>query len=138
MKRMIAKTPLLVLLAAIVDSSNVGNESSNLFANFTENSLLENLSNSSFASTLSPLLQLGPFDRYIEQMPVFGYPGPLFYALHSLALISLSTSVLVSVILILYLCFWSPTNPSEAKGQRTVSTSVTTGGTNSSKFQLTN
>ena len=87
----------------------------------------ENLTNSENASNLSPLSHFGPFDRYIDQMPLFGYPGPVFYALHSLGLISLSVSVLVGVLLIFYLCFWSRRNQMVSEAPRMAGRNLSTG-----------
>ena len=47
--------------------------------------------------------KIGPFDRLLPQMPLTGYPGPLFYVIHISAVTCLSLSTLVGVILILYL-----------------------------------
>ena len=46
----------------------------------------------------------GPFDRYIDQIPLLGYPGPIFWIIHGSALVCLITSMLVSITLICYLC----------------------------------
>ena len=70
--------------------------------------------NGSNISTNFPAIiisNLGPFDRYIDQIPLLGYPGPTFDLLHILALAALAASVLVSIILIIGLCF--PRNPNK-------------------------
>ena len=46
---------------------------------------------------------LGPFDRLVPDLPLFGFPGPLFRIIHITALSSLSISVAVCVLLIIYL-----------------------------------
>ena len=47
--------------------------------------------------------EFGPFDRVIPEMPLSGYPGHMFYVIHISAVISLSLSSLVGIILIAYL-----------------------------------
>jgi hypothetical protein len=50
-------------------------------------------------STLTP-----PFDSDYIEIPVVGLPGPVFTLIHSAALTGLSTSILVSISLLVYLC----------------------------------
>ena len=45
-----------------------------------------------------------PFDRYIDQIPLLGYPGPVFWIIHVSAVVCLTTSTLVSITLICFLC----------------------------------
>ena len=127
MKTMIANALLVISLSSFGDSSYFANESPTTIMDmgdtFTQQSGFGNVTcKSTNASNLPPLSPLGPFDRYIDQLPLFGYPGPLFYAVHSLGLISLSVSVLVGIILIFYLFFWSRQNSRFEEAPRTVST----------------
>ena len=56
-------------------------------------------------STL-PLLSRGPFDRIVDEMPLYGYPGVLFYAIQATALLCLSLSTLFCLVLISFLCLF--------------------------------
>ena len=77
-----------------------------------DKNLKGNSSDSSDVTTSPAIIRnLGPFDRYIDQMPLMGYPGPIFNLIHILALVSLTASTLVSVLLIIGLCF--PRNPKQ-------------------------
>ena len=64
------------------------------------------LVNSSETIPSQPIIRspLGPFDRYIDEIPLFGFPGPIFTSVHCLGIICLSISILVSVTLIIYIC----------------------------------
>ena len=66
----------------------------------------------------------GPFDRYIEQIPLIGYPGPIFWIIHASALVSLTTSFLVSIALISYVCL---SHRGKDREQVTTQTTVTDG-----------
>ena len=48
----------------------------------------------------------GPFERELDQMPLAGYPGPLFYAIHIVSLVCLFTSAIVCFLLIVFLCLF--------------------------------
>ena len=50
------------------------------------------------------VVNVGLFDRYVDQIPLVGYPGPMFTAIHALALLCLAASVLVSFGLIVFRC----------------------------------
>ena len=62
-------------------------------------------------TSLPDRVNLGPFDREVDQMRLLGYPGPVFWIIHITALICLSLSMIVSVILIMFLCLPSRTRP---------------------------
>ena len=85
---------------------------------------------SNVTTTPAIIRNLGPFDRYIDQMPLMGYPGPIFNLIHILALVSLAASTLVSVLLIIGLCF--PRTPKQRVND-TESTRSATRATASSK-----
>ena len=68
----------------------------------------QNSSNSSYLTTHrsnpAPASHVfGPFDRMLDNMPLYGYPGLLFYLIHIPSLICLNPSSLVGITLILYL-----------------------------------
>ena len=52
----------------------------------------------------SGLLTLDYLIAYVDQIPLVGYPGPMFTAIHALALLCLAASVLVSFGLIVFRC----------------------------------
>ena len=69
------------------------------------------ISSEIFTTSLPDRVNLGPFDREVDQMRLLGYPGPVFWIIHITALICLSLSMIVSVILIMFLCLPSRTRP---------------------------
>ena len=72
------------------------------------------------------LTPLGPFDRYIDQMPLLGYPGPVFWLIHGSALLSLITSCVVGIALICFLFISRRQNDRGTKNPPTnMSTTVT-------------
>ena len=73
-------------------------------SNYTESwSAMDNSSETVPSQPIIPL-PLGPFDRYIDEIPLFGFPGPIFWSVHCLGIICLIVSILVSVTLISYIC----------------------------------
>ena len=46
--------------------------------------------------------------KIVNVLPMFGYPGPLFIGIHATALVSLSTSVLVTIGVMVYMFTKSP------------------------------
>ena len=46
----------------------------------------------------------GLFDRLVDQIPLFGYPGPVFWIIHGSALACLMISLMVRIALICFLC----------------------------------
>jgi hypothetical protein len=65
------------------------------------------MNGNSFSSSNGVVEQVKPSTSaasdYIE-IPVVGLPGPIFTVLHSIALCGLSTSIVVSISLLVYLC----------------------------------
>ena len=67
-----------------------------------------------------------PFDRYIDQIPLLGFPGPVFWVIHVSAVVCLTASSLVSIALICFLCV-----SRQLKDREPDSTQITDGNTSS-------
>ena len=59
---------------------------------------------SNCTTALLPTKLAGYFDRIIDELPLYGYPGPMFKVIHLSALTSLSISTVVSISLMIFIC----------------------------------